>query len=238
MKNEANANKVYKINIQNISKAFRKKSILINVSLTLKAGECVGIIGMNGSGKTTLLNIICGEGSHFNGTITINDTSTSLLKDKKLLSQTIGYIPQENPLIEDLSTYDNLRLWYCDSPLNMKEELENGVLHSLGIDEFLQTKVKNLSGGMKKRLSIGIALAKEPTFLVLDEPAAALDLVAKNIIHTYLNSYKTSGGGICIATHDEEELALCDRVFVLKDKSLHQIDKNIRGNLLIKEIMA
>lgn len=238
MGNSTNANTVSKINIQNICKSFRKKNILNDISLTLKTGECVGIIGMNGSGKTTLLNIICGEGSHFNGNVTINDSDTSLLKDKSLLSKTIGYIPQENPLIDDLSAYDNLRLWYCDSPLDMNKELEDGVLKSLGINEFLKVKVKNLSGGMKKRLSIGIALAQKPTFLILDEPAAALDLVAKNIIHTYLASFKESGGGICIATHDEEELDLCDKIYVLKNKSLHEIDKNIRGNLLINEIMA
>lgn len=238
MRKISDTEKVSKINIKNISKSYKKKLILNNISLTLNSGECVGIIGANGSGKTTLLNILNGEDSHFSGTVTVNASKTSLFKDKALITKTIGYVPQENPLIDDLSAYDNLRLWYCDSPLDMKSELKSGVLKTLGIDDFLKVKVKHLSGGMKKRLSIGIALAQSPAFLVLDEPSAALDLIAKDIIHTYLSSFKASGGGICIATHDENELDLCDKIYILKNHSLYEIPKTTRGSSLIKEIMA
>ena len=104
--------------------------------------------------------------------------------------------------------------------------------------EDVNKEIATLSGGERARVALLMIMLSESNFLILDEPAAALDLVAKNIIHTYLASFKESGGGICIATHDEEELDLCDKIYVLKNKSLHEIDKNIRGNLLINEIMA
>lgn len=230
--------KTPQLNISNISKSYGRKNVLDNISFSVSAGECVGIVGINGSGKTTLFNIICGELSSFLGDVTIlSDKEQSLKKNNKLLKTAIGYIPQENPLIEDLSAYDNLRLWYCDSPLNLKEELSTGVLKTLGIDEFLKVKVKHLSGGMKKRLSIGISLAANPAFLVLDEPSAALDLVAKDIIRNYLKEFKKNNGGILIATHDEDELSLCDRLLVLKNNTLSEIPPDIRGSELIKNIV-
>ena len=98
-------------------------------------------------------------------------------------------------------------------------------------------KVKHLSGGMKKRLSIGISLASEPDFLILDEPGAALDLIAKDIIKNYLLSYKSNKGGIIIATHDEEELSLCDRVLVLKNGTLNEISPTMRGSDLVNKLL-
>lgn len=215
-------NSKHTLQICDIHKAFGKKKVLNGVTFELTSSECVGIIGMNGSGKTTLFNIIAGESHAQKGNINCDSV--------------ISYIPQENPLIEDLSTYDNLKLWYCDSPLNLKHELENGVLKELGINDFIKTKVKHLSGGMKKRLSIGCALANTPNFLILDEPSAALDLIAKDIIKNYLFSYKKQGGGIIIATHDESELALCDKVFVLKSGILSEISPDLRGLELVNSL--
>ncbi|MBQ1194180.1 MAG: ABC transporter ATP-binding protein [Lachnospiraceae bacterium] len=229
--------------INNIYKAYGKKVVLNNVSFSVNSGECIGIIGVNGSGKTTLFNVITGEANGFTGDVilkTSNDTADNnsyLHKNKKLLKKTIGYIPQENPLIDDLSAYDNLRLWYCDSTLDLEKELSEGVLNTLGISDFRKVKVKHLSGGMKKRLSIGISLASEPDFLILDEPGAALDLIAKDIIKNYLLSYKSNKGGIIIATHDEEELSLCDRVLVLKNGTLNEISPTMRGSDLVNKLL-
>ena len=165
----------FKLNINSISKNYKKKSVLSDVNFSLSNGECIGIIGMNGSGKTTLFNTIAGETKQTSGEISLEidgQISSNYVKH-------IGYVPQENPLLYDLTAYDNLRLWYCDSPLDLKSEFENGMLNMLGINEFKNVLVKKLSGGMKKRLSIGIALASNPDILLLDEPNAALDLVAK-----------------------------------------------------------
>ena len=228
----------YCLKVENIKKSFGKKNVLSDISFELHTGECIGIVGMNGSGKTTLFNIIYGETKANSGNISLmsTDNVASIIHNRKLINSHIGYIPQENMLIEDLSALDNLKLWYCDSKLNLSKELESGFLHTLGIDTFLHTKVNKLSGGMQKRLSIGTALATMPYFMILDEPCAALDLVAKNIIRSYIRSYKAYGG-ILIATHDEEDMALCDRLFTLKNGVLTKIPPTIRGEELIQKIL-
>lgn len=87
----------------------------------------------------------------------------------------------------------------------MKKELNSGILAMLGIDEFLNVRVSKMSGGMKKRLSIGCAVANNPHILILDEPGAALDLVCKERIYSYLKDFKSKGGIVLISTHEEYE---------------------------------
>ena len=99
----------------------------------------------------------------------------------------------------------------------MKRELEDGILRMLGIGDFLKTTVSKMSGGMKKRLSIGCAVATKPPILILDEPMAALDLVCKKNISEYVRHHKASGGIVIISTHDVLELGLCDEWYIMKD---------------------
>lgn len=99
----------------------------------------------------------------------------------------------------------------------------------LGIPDFLKVAVKNMSGGMKKRLSIGCALAKDPDVLLLDEPGAALDLICKERIEVYLKHYKSKGNIILLTTHEEREIMLCDRVFILKGGTLSPLEYD--GNI-------
>ena len=99
----------------------------------------------------------------------------------------------------------------------------------LEINDFLSVPVRKMSGGMKKRLSIGCSMAKNPKILLLDEPCAALDLVCKQSIYNYLDKFKAAGGTIIITTHDESDLALCDAVYILKDGILspYQYDGDV-----------
>ena len=141
-----------------------------------------------------------------------------MLENKKALSDAVGYVPQGTPLIEELSARDNLLLWYDKK--SIERELSGGILELLGVDEFLSVPVKKMSGGMKKRLSIACAMAKKPSLLLLDEPCAALDLICKASVCKYLEKFKNAGGAIVLTTHDSSELALCDRIYVLKDGTL------------------
>ena len=102
------------------------------------------------------------------------------------------------------------------------------MVHS-GIDAFLKTPVSKMSGGMKKRLSIGCAVANRPPILLLDEPTAALDLVCKESIAQYLRKYKRSGGLLLLTTHDVLELELCDAWYIIRDGVLEpfQYDGNL-----------
>ena len=153
--------------------------------------------------------------------------------NKEVIRNMTGYVPQENPLIPELTVYDNLRLWYPDSEY-LQQELEQGFLHLLGIQEFMTKQVNKLSGRMKKRGSIGIAMAGMPPVLLMDEPSAALDLICKEDIRNYLEVYLQRKGTVVITTHEESELELCDKLYVMKDGKLRQIDRNLRGADLVK----
>ena len=201
------------IEIKNIAKKFKRHHVLRDINLAVDSGRCIGILGANGSGKSTLLSILAGIQNCDHGSFLCD--GEDLLRSSKKRSQVVGYVPQGTPLIEELSAKDNLLLWYSRD--EMKKELEAGVLALLGIGDFLNVPVSKMSGGMKKRLSIGCAVAAHPPVLLLDEPTAALDLVCKQTIVEYLEKYKKAGGAILLATHDVAELALCDRWFIIKN---------------------
>ena len=99
----------------------------------------------------------------------------------------------------------------------LEKELDEGVLKMLGIPEFYKTTVSKMSGGMKKRLSIGCAVSHNPQVLFLDEPSAALDLVCKEKIAQYLDNFKKRGGIVVLASHDTYEIDICDHLYLLKN---------------------
>jgi len=201
------------IKIKNISKHFKRKEVLKDINLSAEQGKCIGILGANGCGKSTLLSILAGVQQSNGGSFLCD--GVDLLKDARQRAKLVGYVPQGTPLIEELTAWDNLLLWYDRSA--MKEELESGVLHLLGIGDFLKVTVSKMSGGMKKRLSIGCAMAKKPPILLLDEPTAALDLACKQHIAEYLRHYKSTGGILLLTTHDVMELSLCDEWHIIRD---------------------
>ncbi len=225
-------NQYLQIEIQHIKKSYQRKEVLRDVSFTLQSGECIGILGGNGSGKSTLLSILGGVQAASGGKFLVE--GADLLLDGKKRAATVGYVPQESPLLEELSAKDNLLLWY--EKKQMEQELKNGVLAMLGIGVFFKQPVSRLSGGMKKRLTIGCAMAGNPSVLLLDEPSAALDLIGRERIANYLKEYKAQGGAVILATHDVQEFSLCDRLFILKDGRLkpYKYDGNV--HLLVGQL--
>lgn len=200
------------IEIKNIRKSYGRKEVLKDITFKAEGGECVGILGGNGCGKSTLLSILGGVRRPSDGSFIID--GEDMLRNHKMRSSTVGYLPQGTPLLEELSAYDNLRLWYDKAAL--EKELSEGKLHMLGIDSFLKVPVHKMSGGMKKRLSIGCAVAHTPKLLLLDEPSSALDLICKENIRDFIISHKQNGGTVFLTTHDERELTLCDRLYIIK----------------------
>lgn len=160
-----------------------------------------------------MLSILAGVLERDSGTFTCD--AADLFRNKRMRSALVGYVPQGTPLMEELSARDNLSLWYTKE--KMEKELSDGVLKLLGIGDFINVPVSKMSGGMKKRLSIGCAVANRPPILLLDEPTAALDLPCKEKIASYLRRYKAAGGILILTTHDVMELNLCDRWFIIKN---------------------
>ncbi len=202
--------------ISHVKKDFKNKPVLQDIELSAKKGECIGILGGNGCGKTTLLSILAGVLKADGGSFCV--AGKELLGRREDCSRLVGYVPQGTPLFEELSAKDNLRLWYDKAQL--QKELSDGVLAMLGIPEFLNVSVSKMSGGMKKRLSIGCAVAGKQPVLLLDEPTAALDLVCKQKIWDYLANFRSRGGIVLLVTHDVQEIERCDRCFLMKEGKL------------------
>lgn len=223
------------ISVQNLQSAYGRHQVLKDVSLSIDRGDCVAILGANGCGKTTLLSILAGLRAPKGGKIFLEgeEVSSKSMKDKYLRS--IGYVPQESILIPELSVWDNLLLWYVDEEV-LNRELRLGFLHELKLTDMLKKPVSHLSGGMHKRVSIAVALSGFPQVLIMDEPSAALDLPGKREMQAYLSKFRAMGGTIILATHDEQELDLCNKLFLLKDGKCQGINPNMRGEKLANQM--
>lgn len=208
------------IKVDNVSFSYGKHKILNNISFEIPTGSCACIIGANGCGKSTLLSILTGTRKPLAGTVSFP------------VEKSVSYVPQDNPLLPDVTAKENLYLWFKGGKADFKAALESDYISMLGIKDFLNKPVKKLSGGMKKRLSIAIAIINNPSILILDEPSAALDLPCKMDIRAFLNDFIKKGGTVIITTHDEEELDLCTLLYVLKDSNLSQIECTLRGSSL------
>ena len=211
------------LDVRGVCKRYGKTTVLRQVSMTVHTGECVGIVGANGVGKSTLLEILAGGLAPDEGEIYMEGERVSGAK----LAERTGFVPQENPLFEDLTVKDNLELWYRGRRREIERDMESGHLRTLGIPEFYKKKVSRLSGGMKKRLSIACALAERPKLLILDEPGAALDFVAKNAIIEYIRQYAQAGHSVLMVSHELPELAVCGRLYGMKDGRLEQLESEI-----------
>lgn len=204
------------IEIENVSFSYGKNQVLKKIDLSVREGTCIGILGGNGSGKSTLLSILAGIRAPGGGKFIFD--GHDLFRYPAQRAELVGYVPQGTPLIEELSARDNLSLWY--SKKEMEEQLRSGVLGMLGIDTFLGTTVSKMSGGMKKRLSIGCAVAHAPPILIMDEPMAALDIACKQKISEYIRAHKEKGGIVLMASHDVMEIEICDVWYILKGGEL------------------
>ena len=125
-------------------------------------------------------------------------------------------------VLTPLSGLDNLKLWYSGRSAELNSTYSLSILKRLGVDAFLHQKVSTMSGGMKKRLSLAICMLEQPDLLLLDEPLAALDLLCKKGILDYLKEYTGNGGSIIVATHEEDALSICNRIYILKDGLLQE----------------
>ena len=180
-----------------------KKAVLTDVSINAEKGEVIGLLGLNGSGKSTLLSAIAGLRKPSSGSIKVNGKA--------------GFVTQENALIDELTAMDNLKMWTPLSKQDILKELTETELSILKVNEFIDLKVKRMSGGMKKRLAIASVLLAKPDILLMDEPLAARDIPAKNDIINFIDSFRSKGGTVFIASHSEELFKHCSKIYLLKN---------------------
>ena len=190
------------VTIEKVSLKY-KKTVLTDVTITAQKGDVIGLLGLNGSGKSTLLSAIAGLRRTHSGTIKVDGKA--------------GFVTQENALIDELTAMDNLKMWTPLSKAEILKALTDTELSILKVNEFIDLKVKRMSGGMKKRLAIASVLLAKPDILLMDEPLAALDIPAKNDIINFIDSFKSKGGTVFIASHSEELFKHCSKIYLLKN---------------------
>ncbi|HWC71755.1 MAG TPA: ABC transporter ATP-binding protein [Actinomycetota bacterium] len=206
---------------EGLRKSFGERVAVDAVGFTVAAGETYGLLGPNGAGKTTTISMVCGLLKRDAGHVTLRgrelDTATVDVKAE------IGYVPQEVAIYPDLTARENLRFFgklYDLTGRDLDARIEH-VLETIGLADRGNERTDAFSGGMKRRLNIGLGLLNDPTLLVLDEPTVGVDPQSRNAILDSVESLAREGLAVLYTTHYMEEAErLCDRVGILDEGAL------------------
>lgn len=204
--------------VNEVCKSFGKKEVLKNVGLTVETGQIYGLIGPSGSGKTTLVKIIVGMDRPSSGEVKVLDTAVPNLG----LLQKIGYMAQADALYSDLTGEENLAFFASLFKLK-KDERKKRISYAadlVNLTADLKKKVHAYSGGMKRRLSLAVALIQDPDVLILDEPTVGIDPELRLSVWNELYRLKESGKTILVTTHVMDEAEKCDRLAMVRDGSI------------------
>ena len=203
------------ISISNLSKAYSDgTNALDEVNLEVNEGEIIALLGPNGAGKTTLISTICGLLTYDRGRIKVDgyDTVTEYRRARKL----IGLVPQEVMLEPFETVYDTVRFTRGMFGYPENKELLNNILQKLSLFDKRKQMIKELSGGMKRRVMIAKALSHNPKILFLDEPTAGVDVELRRDMWNVVDSLKSKGVTIVLTTHYIEEAEMmADRIALL-----------------------
>lgn len=205
---------------EQIGKAFKKRPVLRNVSISLQRGEIVGLLGPNGAGKTTVFYTMTGLVSPDYGEIKLDGETITALPMYRRARKGVGYLPQEASIFRGLDVENNIRaMLEVAEPLADKREARlEDLLAEFSITHLRRTPALALSGGERRRVEIARALASDPSFILFDEPLAGIDPIAVGDIRELIIQLKDRGIGILITDHNvRETLEIVDRAYILHD---------------------
>ena len=214
------------IELKNISKNFGNQKILNNISLEVKKGDFVSIIGPSGAGKTTLLNIIGTIESFKNSNdsqLKLNENEIKNLNDNQLSdfrNKNIGFIFQFHQLLPELNLEENIILpaMIGNIPKKSYSNKANELAKLLGIEGILKKYPDSISGGERQRVAVARALINDPTILLADEPTGNLDSKNEQIIMNFFKKLNTEMGlTIILVTHNKNFAKISDKIYTLKD---------------------
>jgi lipopolysaccharide export system ATP-binding protein len=206
--------------VDHLSKSYKKRPVLRDVSLSIRRGEAVALLGPNGAGKTTCFHIMTGLISADGGAIMLDGQDITGLPMYRRARLGIGYLPQESSIFRGLSVEDNLRavIELQDVSLADQELMLEDLLAEFGVEHLRRTPSLALSGGERRRVEIARALAARPHFILLDEPLAGVDPIAVNDIRNLISHLKDRGIGVLITDHNVRDcLGIVDRAYILHD---------------------
>ena len=213
------------IKTKNLTKKFKDLLVVDDVNLEVEEGECFGLLGPNGAGKTSLIRMITAVSPPTKGDIWIlgNDLGTYSQQVKAIL----GVVPQLDNLDEDLTVLQNLMTFarYFDIPKNEAQRRSMEVLSLFELQNKCNSQIRELSGGMKRRLLLARGLINMPKIMVLDEPTIGLDPQAKYLVWHKLTELKSQGVTQLICTQNmEEATVLCNRVAIMHQGKILSLD--------------
>jgi ABC-2 type transport system ATP-binding protein len=204
------------VSIQEITKKFSTVVALDNISLDIERQEFFGLLGPNGAGKTTLMNLIVGYLNADGGTITIDGDAVS--QDTLEIRKNIGFVPQSLAVYDEMNAQENLEMFgkLFGVPENILKQRIIDQLHAVELYERRKEKVKNFSGGMKRRLNIIASMLHDPKVLLCDEPTVGVDPQSRNAIFDFLTGLNKQGKTVIYTTHYMEEAErLCSRIAII-----------------------
>lgn len=204
------------IHLVNVGKRFGAVSVLDDVSLEVRPGEAVALLGANGAGKSTLLRIVATLLRPSRGRVTV--AGRDCVRDAEGVRPLVAYVGHGSHLYEDLSARENVRFWVTLGGVPVGDEAVRGVLAAVDLDRAEDDRVRTFSAGMKRRLALARLLLVRPRALLLDEPFASLDRRAQKWLAEHLLAFKAAGGAVIMATHSfGRELEVADRVALLSE---------------------
>lgn len=210
------------IYIDNISKSYSEIQALTDISFEVKRNELFGLIGPDGAGKTTLMRILMTLLLPESGNASMN--GLDVVKDFKSIRHIVGYMPGRFSLYEDLSVLENLNFFATVFGTTVEEnyDLIKDIYYQ--IEPFKDRRAGKLSGGMKQKLALSCALIHKPDILVLDEPTTGVDAVSRKEFWEMLKGLQEKGITILVSTPYMDEADLCDRVALIQDGMILDVD--------------
>jgi len=201
-----------------LKKVYGHKTVVHDVSLEVRSGECVGLLGANGAGKTTSFYMVCGLVEADGGDVTLDGESLVDMPMYMRARKGIGYLPQEASIFRKLTVRENLLAIFetLDMPNEQMHEELDALLADFGLEEVQEQKAFTLSGGQRRRTEIARCLVTKPKFVLLDEPFAGVDPIAVEDIQGIIRDLRDKGYGILITDHNvRETLSICDRAYLM-----------------------
>lgn len=203
---------------RNLTKSFRRRKVVDNVSIDFACGEVVGLLGPNGAGKTTSFYMIVGLISADSGEVYLGDTDVTKMKVYERARAGIGYLPQETSVFRDLTVRQNLELVLEERGASKSEiaSERDRLLEEFGLTRLADEFGYSLSGGERRRVEIARALVNKPDFILLDEPFSGIDPIAVSEIQEIIRQLKSRGFGVMITDHNvRDTLAITDRAYLI-----------------------